>query len=121
MRFDARSKRNARRTRYGDRVLSSWTEIADFVGRSIRTVQRWDDFYHFPVHRNQTGLYAVPHEIDEWMASPLSFRSDLDLSANRRWNRDVRLDAQEAVTRSRELRKQAQRERAAAQHWHKRA
>jgi hypothetical protein len=121
MRSDARSRRNARRNRYGDRLLSTWNEIADFAGRSVRTVQRWEEFYHFPVHRDEHGVHAHPQEVDEWMAQPLIFRSPVDLDANRRWNRDVRTDAKEAVDRSRELRKQAQSERAAAQHWHKRA
>lgn len=123
MKPDGNSRRNARRKQlpYGDRVLCSWPEIADFVGRTVRTVQRWEDFYHFPIRRNSDGVHALPHEIDEWMAQPLSFRSDLDLKANRRWNRDLRLDAKEAVTRSQELRKQARTERAVVQRWHKRA
>ena len=119
---DARSRRNEGRKpqRHGDRVLRSWTEIADFVSRTVRTVQRWEEFYDFPIHRDEDGVHALPQEIDEWMAHPLSFRSDLDLKANRRWNRDLHLDAKEAITRSQELRKQAQNERAVVQRWHQR-
>ena len=120
MRDAENSGRKERRRRYGDRVLTSWSEIAEFVSRSIRTVQRWEEFYDFPVHHDGSGLHALPREIDEWMARPLSFRTELDLNANRRWNRDLRLDAREAVARSRVLRKQAQIERAGVQHWHKR-
>jgi len=121
MRSGGRTRRNARRSGYGDRLLGTWNEIADFVSRSVRTVQRWEEFYHFPIHRDANGVHAHPQEIDEWIAQPLNFRSPLDLTANRRWNRDVRIDAKEAVHRSRELRKQAQRERAAAARWHRRA
>lgn len=121
MKPDAASVRRENRQRYADRVLTSWSEIADFAGRSVRTVQRWEEFYDLPVHRNEKGLFAYPAEIDEWMQRPLSFRTDLDLNANRRWNRDIRMDAQDALVRSRELRKQAQSERAQAQRLRKRA
>ena len=121
MRSDGRIRRNARRSESGDRVLSTWSEIAEFVSRSVRTVQRWEEFYHFPIHRDENGVHALPNEIDEWMRQPLIFRSPLDLDANQRWNRDVRTDAEAAVSRSQELRKQAQSERAAVERWHRRA
>lgn len=120
MKNAADSARKERRQRFGDRVLLSWAEIADFAGRTVRTVQRWEEFYDFPVHRDGNGVHALPLEIDGWMAQPLSFRSPLDIHVNRRWNRDLRLDAREAAVRSRALRKQAQNERAVVQRWHKR-
>ena len=119
MTLDGESARNVGHERHGDRLLTSWREIADFVGRSERTVRRWVEFYDFPIHRNDRGVHAKSREIDEWMATPLSFRSDLDLTANRRWNADLRMDAKEAVARSRDLRKQAQSERAVVQRWHR--
>jgi hypothetical protein len=103
-------------------VLTSWPEIASYVSRTVRTVQRWVDVYDFPVYRDtRGGVRAVPAEIDEWMAKPLSFRSRADYDANRRWTSDLRRDSEELIERSRALRKQAQSERAQAQQLHKRA
>jgi hypothetical protein len=87
----------------------------------VRTLKRWEEFYDFPIHHDDEGVQPIPLEIDEWVATPLSFRSNLDLKANHRWNTDVRKDAQEALARGQQLRKQAQSQRAAAQRWHKRA
>lgn len=100
--------------------LTSWREIAAFVGRSERTVRRGEEFYDFPIHHDDHGVHALPREIDEWMAKPLSFRSALDLSANRRWNADLRKDSEEAIARSQEVRKQARSERSGMRRWHKR-
>jgi hypothetical protein len=52
-------------------VLSSWKEIASYVGRSIRTVQRWERELGLPVHR-PTGksdgvVIALPSELDAWV------------------------------------------------------
>ena len=35
----------------GKLLLNSWKEIAEFVGRTERTVQRWEKLYGLPVHR----------------------------------------------------------------------
>ena len=32
-------------------VLNSWKEIASYLGRSVRTVQRWEREFGLPVHR----------------------------------------------------------------------
>jgi hypothetical protein len=96
-------------------------EIAAYLSRSVRTIQRWEQFYDLPVNRDNAGVRATTAEIDEWMINPLTFRTDVDLQGNRGWNADVREDARELMMRSRELCKQAQSERAAAGHWYKRA
>lgn len=52
-------------------VLNSWKEIAEYVGRGVRTLQRWEQFYSFPVHRpagnHKSAVFAVPAEVDEWL------------------------------------------------------
>ena len=52
-------------------VLNSWKEIAEYVGRGVRTLQRWEQFYSFPVHRpagnHKSAVFAVPGEVDEWL------------------------------------------------------
>jgi len=52
--------------------LNSWKEIAVYLGRSIRTVQRWDREQGLPVHRLQHeklgSVYAYRQELDGWWA-----------------------------------------------------
>lgn len=52
-------------------ILSSWKEIAAYVGRSERTIQRWEIHYAFPIHRPSgrmgTSIIAMTSEIDEWI------------------------------------------------------
>ncbi len=50
--------------------LDSWKEIASYLGRQVRTVQRWEKREHLPVHRHyheKTGsIYAFKGEIETW-------------------------------------------------------
>ena len=52
-------------------ALTSWKEIATFLGRDVRTVQRWERKSGLPVHRvpggNSHGVYAYPDEINAWL------------------------------------------------------
>ena len=54
-------------------ALNSWKEIASYIGRGVRTVQRWELFFGLPVHRpagrNRSAVYALPSEIDGWLQS----------------------------------------------------
>jgi hypothetical protein len=52
--------------------LSSWKEIAAYVGKGIRTVQRWELEHGFPVRRpalDRRIVMAIPAEIDAWIMS----------------------------------------------------
>ena len=53
-----------------ERRLESWGEIAAYLRREIRTVQRWESKYGLPVHRLQLGknssVYAFLSELDKW-------------------------------------------------------
>jgi TolB-like protein/Flp pilus assembly protein TadD len=53
----------------GDR-LDSWKEIANYLRRDVRTVQRWEKTEKLPVHRHlhekQGTVYAFKSEIDAW-------------------------------------------------------
>ena len=53
-----------------ERRLESWGEIATYLRREIRTVQRWEKTLRLPIHRLQVGknssVYAYPSELDKW-------------------------------------------------------
>src|SRR5947209_16739908 len=56
-----------------DDRLDSWKEIAVFLRRGIRTVQRWERSEGLPVHRHQHQklgtVYALKSEVSVWWAS----------------------------------------------------
>lgn len=50
--------------------LASWKEIADYLGRSPRTVQRWLVEYGLPVRRlggSSGPIFAYKDELDRWL------------------------------------------------------
>jgi TolB-like protein/Tfp pilus assembly protein PilF len=51
--------------------LESWGEIATYLRRDIRTVQRWEHLYGLPVRRLVIGkmgqVFAYRSELDRWM------------------------------------------------------
>lgn len=51
--------------------LDSWKEIADYLGRDVRTVIRWEQEKGLPVHRQPQGkrqpVFAFADEIDAWL------------------------------------------------------
>src|SRR5260221_9843636 len=53
-----------------ERRLESWGEIASYLRREIRTVQRWEKTLGLPIPRLQVGkqssVYAYPSELDKW-------------------------------------------------------
>jgi TolB-like protein/Flp pilus assembly protein TadD len=54
-----------------DKKLDSWGEIASYLGREVRTVQRWETAEGLPVHRHEhkkkSTVYAYAGELDEWI------------------------------------------------------
>lgn len=63
-----------------NRRLDSWKEIAGYVGRTEKTIQRYEKAKHFPIHRIGGGIkervFAFTNEIDAW------FREQQDASGN---------------------------------------
>lgn len=53
------------------RVLTSWKEIGAYMGRGVRTVQRWEQHFGLPVRRpsceSHSAVMAFPEEIDAWV------------------------------------------------------
>lgn len=57
------------------RLLTCWKDIANFFGKGVRTVQRWEAL-GMPVHRpngDNSTVFADPRELRSWAmrASPL--------------------------------------------------
>lgn len=62
-------------------VLNGWKEIANYLGRSTRSVQRWERDLGLPVRRISTSddgasVYALRSELDAW-------RTQQDVAADR--------------------------------------
>src|SRR5438270_1420892 len=51
--------------------LDSWKEIAAYLRRDVRTVQRWEKKEGLPIHRHQHdklgSIYAYKSELDAWL------------------------------------------------------
>src|SRR5260370_4905876 len=51
--------------------LDSWGEIASYLGREVRTVQRWETTEGLPVHRHEhkkkSTVYSYAGELDAWI------------------------------------------------------
>ena len=60
--------------------LNSWKEIATFLGRGVRTVQRWERELQLPVHRIGNGprspVYALIPELNFWITTSGAMRSE---------------------------------------------
>ena len=52
-------------------ILRSWKEIANYVGACVKTVQRWERQYAFPVRRLERSkgavVFALRAEVDTWV------------------------------------------------------
>jgi len=53
------------------RILNSWKEIASYLRRGVRTVQRWEAHLGLPVHRpagrDHGAVLAFSTELDQWL------------------------------------------------------
>ena len=51
-------------------VLDSWKEIAEHLGRDVRTAMRWERSRGLPVHRlpggRKSAVYALRSELEQW-------------------------------------------------------
>lgn len=66
-------------------ILSGWNAVASYLGRGIRTVQRYEREMGLPIHRpagkSLAEVVAIKTELDEWVTAP---RSRTDSMAKRR-------------------------------------
>jgi hypothetical protein len=105
------------------RTLTSWKEIATYLGKGVRTVQRWEQELGLPVRRpaslEKGMVFATPQDLDLWLRSQWKRRPGAPAKANggadnvtaameasrklRRANRDI---VQELLRSVEELRQQ---------------
>lgn len=102
-------------------VLTSWKEIARYMGKGVRTVQRWEQDFGLPVRRpqgsNRKAVLARPRDLDAWVALRCSSRSQLavdealapahgraDRSENRRMHLTALCSLNQQIETSRVLR-----------------
>jgi len=61
-------------------VLNSWKEIASYLNRGVRTVQRWEHELNLPVHRIGKGkrspVYANVSELRFWLSTSETARKE---------------------------------------------
>ena len=53
-------------------ILNGWKEISKYLGRGVRTVQRWERLglpVHRPRGRPRGAVSALEHELEEWLAA----------------------------------------------------
>ena len=72
-------------------VLSGWKDIANYLGKAVRTVQRYEFELGLPVHRPagklRGSVIAAKSDLDAWVATrparelPVLLDSNLDPSA----------------------------------------
>jgi hypothetical protein len=59
-----------------ENLLSSWKEIAGYLGCEIRTAIRWEKKMALPIHRMEgtpkPRVFAYTHELDEWLNQRLN-------------------------------------------------
>ena len=69
-------------------LLSGWKDIANYLGKGVRTVQRYERELRLPVRRpagkTPAAVIAVRSELDEWVsASPLATRQRAQVNPER--------------------------------------
>src|ERR1700733_7635812 len=92
-------------------VLSSWKDIAKYLGKGVRTVQRWERHLGLPVRRpvgasQKSAVVVYRGDVDAWLAARFSARTQQKsgIQANQT-SRCARTTLREGVRTARELRK----------------
>jgi hypothetical protein len=59
--------------------LTGWKEIAAYLDKAVRTVQRWERDFDLPVQRvsddRVSSVYAFSADLDDWLRSPNAARA----------------------------------------------
>ena len=89
----------------GAGTLNGWKDIAGYLGKSVRAVQRWERHFGLPVHRIKTPtgqvVYSFQSEIDAWrtrMDSPTTSGEPVDATTtDSSANPEIDIGAEESV------------------------
>ena len=82
--------------------LNGWKEIAAYLGRSVRTVQRWEKDFGLPVRRfgasKPESVFALLQEVDAWLLTSqgVNARSGSGADADSPARTDARASARAA-------------------------
>jgi hypothetical protein len=91
-------------------VLSSWKDIARYLGKGVRTVQRWERHLGLPIRRpvgaSQKSAVVVDRgDVDAWLATRFSARAlQKNEIATCQTSRSARTSLKESIKTARELR-----------------
>ncbi len=92
-------------------VLSSWKDIARYMGKGVRTVQRWERELGLPVKRpngvvQKSAVVLHRSDLDAWLETRFSARNSgkTSLAAGEDSTRATRAALRESIKRARELR-----------------
>lgn len=68
------------------RILNSWKEIATYLGRGVRTIQRYEEKLGLPIHRPaaspRSAVFALADELEDWLRNSPSRNGTHSNSAN---------------------------------------
>ena len=74
-------------------VLTCWKDIANYMGKGVRTVQRWEQEFGLPVRRpvgsNKKAVLARPSDLDAWVALRCGARTAFPLAPSARCHDSV--------------------------------
>jgi hypothetical protein len=91
-------------------VLSSWKDIARYLGKGVRTVQRWERHLGLPVRRpigaaQKSAVVLYRGDVDAWLATRFSARAlEKDGVQRNQSSRSARSTLREGIRTARELR-----------------
>ena len=91
-------------------VLSSWKDIARYLGKGVRTVQRWERHLGLPVRRpigaeQKSAVLLYRGDVDAWLATRFSARGQQKNAAQRNQSsRSARSTLKDGIRTARELR-----------------
>jgi hypothetical protein len=91
-------------------VLSSWKDIARYLGKGVRTVQRWERHLGLPVRRpngalQKSAVVLYRGDVDAWLATRFSARAlKKNEAQTTQSSRSARTTLREGIRTARELR-----------------
>ncbi len=92
-------------------VLTSWKEIARYLGKGVRTAQRWEQHLGLPVRRpigasQKSAVLLHREEVDVWLATRFSARPIVGVETSKKHVplSTARSVLQESVRKASELR-----------------